>query len=114
MPNYSDNPGHVRVDFYKPSGKWYMTEQLTMGDGYNGPIFDALEAALVRTFGEKRAERLRAQYIIVVQEPYHANAFPLMLLPEWLRLVVLATEQERDKAAAADRAKRLAEGDLAV
>lgn len=28
MTHYSDNPADVRVDFFKPSGKWYTTESV--------------------------------------------------------------------------------------
>lgn len=98
MTHYSDNPGSVRMDLYKPGGKWYATEELIMGEHYEGSIFDAVEAALVRTFGEKIAASYRQAYIIVVAEPYHLHAHPVTLIPEWMLRLVLLAEKERDDA----------------
>ena len=37
MTHYNDNPGVVRVDYFKPSGKWYMTEAHDMSDYWDEP-----------------------------------------------------------------------------
>lgn len=81
MVNYSENPGHVRVDFFKPtSGKWYMTEMLDMSDFYNEGItpHDAVRRALGKTRHGEDAEK---RWIIVVNEPYHRSAYPVLLMP---------------------------------
>ena len=78
MTNYSDNPGMVRVDFFKPSGKWYMTEALDMYDFWDCGItpHDAVIAAL-----EKSGRNL-THFTRVVLEPYHRSAYPVMLVAE--------------------------------
>lgn len=74
MTNYSDNPGMVRVDYFKPSGKWYMTEALDMYDFYNElSVYAAVEKALVRD------GRYLRHFDIIVMEPYHRNAYPVMI-----------------------------------
>lgn len=80
MTNYSENPGHVRVDFFKPeSGKWYMTEMLDMSEFYNhGIVHDAIRLALGKTRHGEDAEK---RWVIVVMAPYHKNACPVMLTP---------------------------------
>lgn len=80
MSHYSDRPGHVRVDFFKPgSGKWYMTEMLDMSDEYEAPtVFAAVRNALSRTRHGRLAEK---RWVIVVLAPYHQNAYPVMLTP---------------------------------
>ncbi len=91
MGNYSDNSGMVKVDFYKASGKWYMTEAWDMSKywdfcqdsvGRTGPV-GAVEQMLSET---ERGRRLLGQFNIVVDEPYHRNGCPVMLVPEaWWR-----------------------------
>lgn len=82
--HFSENPGSVRVEFFKPSGKWYMTEALDMRDFWkSGPgnlsPSDAVRSALLRT---ERGARLLEQFIVVVFEPYHEQAYPVCLVPE--------------------------------
>jgi len=94
MSNYSANPGMVKVDFYKPGGKWYMTEAVDMSDFYHtGAIHEAVAMAI--RDGLKNGERLLMQFIVLVDEPYHQNSHPVMLVPEWLRAAVLVAEDER-------------------
>ena len=40
MTHYSNRPGNVRVDFFKPSGKWYTTVEMNMEDYYDEPLID--------------------------------------------------------------------------
>lgn len=77
MTHYTDNPGMVRVDYFKPSGKWYMTEAHDMSDYYNDPdIHRAIEAML------ERDGRNLKHFTRVILEPYHQNACPIMLVAE--------------------------------
>lgn len=77
MTHYANNPGMVRVDYFKPSGKWYMTEAHDMSGYYNEPdIFLAVEKAL------RDAGRWKPHFTIVVMEPYHKNAYPIMITAE--------------------------------
>lgn len=79
MTNYSVNPGHVRIDFFKESGKWYMTEVLDMSKDYDTGITpkDAVISAMRRT---ERHDALlnNKDFHIVVLEPYHKSAYPVM------------------------------------
>jgi hypothetical protein len=82
MTNFSMNSSSVRVDFYKPSGKWYMTEAFDMNDQYETTdIHRAVRAAIIASFPE-HGERWLSQFIAVVLEPYHLYAHPVMLQPE--------------------------------
>ena len=49
MTNYCDDPVMVRVDFFKPSGKWYTTEAMEFGP-YTGCIHTAFKESLKRAF----------------------------------------------------------------
>ena len=78
MTNYSNNPGSVRVDFFKESGKWYMTEDVDMSEFWDfgtGP-HDAVTAAL-----EAKGRNFK-HFTRVVLEPYHKLAYPVMLKAE--------------------------------
>lgn len=81
MTHYSNNPGLVRADFFKPeSGNWYTSEELDMSYHYmDGPsVYDAVRNALAKTRHGAEAEK---RWIIVVLEPYHRNSYPVMLTP---------------------------------
>lgn len=75
---YSNNPGSVRVDFFKPGGKWYMTEDLDMVRFWDFGIapHEAVEAAL-----EVKGRNLK-RFTRVVLKPYHKSAYPVMLVAE--------------------------------
>lgn len=77
---YSENPGHVRIDFFKPdTSKWYMEEMLDMSGEYNAPhAYAAVRNALATTRHGRLAEK---RWLIVVLKPYHVNAHPVMLSP---------------------------------
>lgn len=76
--NYSENSGSVRVDFFKESGKWYMTEALDMNEFWDYGIWcgEAVEAAL-----EAQGRNLKS-FTRVVLEPYHKNGYPIILAAE--------------------------------
>ena len=78
MTNYSENPGSCEIVYFKPSGKYYMTEAIDMSDEYDTlSIHDAVRNAIVKARGSDMAHFTR-----VVLEPYHRNAYPIMLVAE--------------------------------
>ncbi len=90
--HYSNNPGHVRIDFFttfednRPGlRKWYMTETLDMGPFYNYPlIHDGFRAALGKHFVEGWRGR---EMEVICLEPFHEHAHPISLT---------LTQEERD------------------
>lgn len=75
MTHYSDNPGMVRVDYFRPSGKWYMTEAHDMTGYYDtSDPYSAVEQAL------RDAGRWLPHFTIVVREPYHQYSYPVMIV----------------------------------
>jgi len=88
MTHYSDNPGMVRVDYWKPSGKWYMTEAVQWTGRYNGKdalIHEAFADSLAAHFKGRVLDDFRATCL----EPYHEHAHPISLdlrrVPEIIR-----------------------------
>jgi two-component SAPR family response regulator len=83
--HYSERPGHVRVDFFKESGKWSQTMQIDMTDYYNRPLLsEAVAEAIERQLGRKCIP-LRIQSsgaFAICLKPYHVNAHPVVL---WLK-----------------------------
>lgn len=77
---YSENDWMVRVDFFKPSGKWYTTEAVDMSRWHDHP--DMLYA-----FAKSICDHLRcletkdyrlSEMVAVCIEPYHKYSYPLM------------------------------------
>lgn len=80
MTNYSEDSGSVRFDFFKPSGKWYMTEAIQMSKfyRYGGPREAAAKAWVARC---RKLDRLpHDDFTIVVLDPYHELTYPIMLV----------------------------------
>lgn len=69
--NYSNEPSMVRIDFWKPSGKWYTTEAMKWV-GYNGYIWDEFKDSLQKHLGIRMADMT-----VTCLEPYNKNSFPL-------------------------------------
>jgi hypothetical protein len=78
---YTNDPAMVRVDFFKPSGKWYTTEAVKW-IGYSDPlIHDAFAESLRRHLGQ----RLRDMDAVCL-EPFHRSAHPIQLKAgSWLK-----------------------------
>jgi len=74
MSNYSDDPEMVRVDFFKPIGKWYATESIRF-IRYKGLIQDAFRDSLDIHLENKRYNGMTA----VCLNPYHEHSYPLMI-----------------------------------
>ena len=73
MSNYSENESSVRVDFFKSSGKWYMTKAIDWTGGYkNCCIHEAFEKSLFDNFGNAFTE-----FDAVCIEPYHEHSHPI-------------------------------------
>ena len=81
MTHYSDNASMVRVDFFKPGGKWYMTEAHDMEDYYDVvPIHEALKQVL--SHSREGHPDFWKQFTVVCLEPYHIYAHPIMIVAE--------------------------------
>lgn len=76
---YSDLDSSVRVDFFKPNGKWYCTEAMHWTGPYRGLIRDDFSASLKNHLRQSNGYRL-AGLVAVCLEPYHEHAFPQMVL----------------------------------
>jgi hypothetical protein len=81
MSHYDEDPGMCRVDFFRPSGKWYTTvavkfrDENWKGDGGVGP-HEALRNALRDT-----GTMLKGMTAICL-EPYHELSYPISLVWE--------------------------------
>lgn len=76
MTNYSDNPAHVRVDFFKPSGKWYATEMIDMTSFFMGKLTSQLVKDAVMSQVERRFSGMTA----VCLAPYVESPFPVLFV----------------------------------
>jgi len=86
---FTNKEGYVRVDIFKPSGKWYSTAAVDMSAGYNeANIHRALYDACVREFDKEGGEwglsvspqaELEEGFMFVCLEPYSKFAHPIML-----------------------------------
>jgi hypothetical protein len=74
MTHYSENPGMVRVDYFKASGKWYMTHSVDMARFWDYGLIphEAIEAAL------EAKGRWLPHFTMVILNPYHKNGHPVM------------------------------------
>lgn len=79
MSNDTNDPTSCRIDIFKPSGKWYDTEFITMSkDEWDSKDLHtnfkrAVNTALKDRFNEDG-------WIIVCLEPYSKFEHPLMLI----------------------------------
>lgn len=80
---YTDDETQVRVDFFKPSGKWYCTEAIRW-DRYNvrsvvngESTYESPEDTFKRCLQEQLKDRL-SEMVAVCLEPYSDMGYPLM------------------------------------
>lgn len=74
---YSEDESMVRVDFFKPTGKWYTTEAVKWTGEYKDCcIFQSFRKSLRDHFeGSNRLSDMDA----ICLEPYHIHAHPIIL-----------------------------------
>lgn len=78
---YSSDDSMVRVDFWKPSGKWSAVEALKWTGSYKGDIFRAFAESLRRLLWDEENQRLRYSGMrVTCLEPYHEHAHPISIL----------------------------------
>lgn len=84
MTNFTTHENHVRVDFFKTSGKWYTTEEVVWTGPYDHwaittHFAETLHAHLKQDDGALRLAGMTA----VCLAPYSKYAHPLMYrIPE--------------------------------
>jgi hypothetical protein len=80
MSNYSINPCSCRVDFFKPSGKWYTTEAIIWDRYHTNGLggFEDIQATFKRLLREQLKGRLSDTTAVCLQ-PYHEFSHPLMV-----------------------------------
>ncbi len=90
---YCTDPEMVRVDFFKPSGKWYTTEAVKWTGEWSGPslIYREFAKSLHAHFAERETQpglqhqnhrlptRRLSGMIAVCLKPYHEHKHPLMM-----------------------------------
>ena len=82
---YTEDSSMVRVDFFKPSGKWYTTEAVKWTGGYCRTIIHDAFSESLRNHFKDRPKRLSDMDAICL-EPYHDNSHPIQLKAgSWLK-----------------------------
>lgn len=86
---FSMKEGVVRVDFFKPSGKWYGTSELNMSGVYHdallhGAIASCLDAHGLKGYSTQWRDWLKEGGFILILEPYHINGHPVLLTPSFI------------------------------
>jgi hypothetical protein len=90
---FTTDDAMVRVDFFKPRGKWYTTEAVKWTGEWAGPslIYREFAKSLRDHFAERETQpglqhanhrvetRRLSGMIAVCLEPYHEHAHPLMM-----------------------------------
>lgn len=94
--NYSDDPSMVRVDFFKPSGKWYATEAVKWltYEAKDKMISEAFKGALVKHLLKKDRTLRLAGMTAVCLDPYHESSFPQMVVIQESISLMMGTLRE--------------------
>ena len=72
---YTEDESMVRVDFFRPSGKWYTTEGVKWTGGYRDCcIFSAFRQSLRDHLGDRLCDM-----DAVCLEPYHEHSYPIQV-----------------------------------
>lgn len=79
MTNYSTDPGHVRITWFKASGKYYTEEMLDMNSFYWAKNFATPVAAVIAAIA--RGKGIKGMTAVVL-EPYHEYPYPVMIV-DW-------------------------------
>lgn len=74
---YVEDPHMVRVDFFKPSGKWYTTEGMKWTGGWSGKK-QLIHDAFAKSLKDHLDDRLSDMDAICLH-PYHEFEHPIML-----------------------------------
>ena len=77
---YSENSADVRVDFFKPSGKWYTTERVRWTGEYtfkNQLIHDAFAQSLRDHFKDDPLRLSEMDAVCI--HPYYEHKFPIQI-----------------------------------
>jgi len=77
---YTENDGMVRVDFFKPSGKWYITLSVDLSEFYDEPsIHEAFAKALRKHFSDLGHPDMLSDMDAVCPEPFHKHGHPVII-----------------------------------
>jgi hypothetical protein len=97
---YTTDDSCVRVDFFKPSGKWYTTESVTWTGPYEGDIIFSFAKSLLDHLKFRETDRKHQHpshvnvrlsgLTAVCLDPYHQHSFPLMLEVDRVESIVQA------------------------
>jgi hypothetical protein len=74
---YSEDESMVRVDFFKPSGKWYTTEAVKW-TGMYGAKEQSIQEAFAQSLNIHLGDRL-CDMDAVCLDPYHELAHPIQI-----------------------------------
>ena len=81
MSHYSDDPAMVRVDFFRPTGKWYTDEAVKwIGNGFteDAPLIHEQFKNSLRNHFKDTPDRLSDMDAICL-EPYHKHSHSIQL-----------------------------------
>jgi hypothetical protein len=82
---YSADDEMVRVDFFKPSGKWYTTEAVEWTGDWKGEGGMSIHEAFAKSLRDHLGDRLSEMDAICL-EPYHEFSHPIQIKNGgWLR-----------------------------
>jgi hypothetical protein len=77
MSYYSNDEHMCRVDFWKPSGKWYMTECVSFGGLYKEPL---IHDAFIKALETADLTRRFSGFTVTCLDPYHEHSHPISLV----------------------------------
>lgn len=70
----------VRVDFFKPNGKWYAAEEVEFRNYENWDIYEEFAKALAKALVNETLDKCRYDEMVAVcLEPYNKFSHPLMV-----------------------------------
>jgi hypothetical protein len=76
MMGYSEDEAMVRVDFFKPSGKWYTTEAIKWTGAWKDGTL--IHDEFAKSLRDGLGNRLKEMDAICL-EPYHQNEHPIQI-----------------------------------
>ncbi len=121
MGNYSEDSSSVRVDFFKPEGKWYTTEAVEwigkfeehalIYEEFADSVWTHLKATTKEDIRPKGYIRL-SDMVAVCLEPFHPHSHPLMMKVEDMpKLIEDRDERNNRKAEDTYNENQAEEGD---